>query len=176
MPQGTARLRLAVPDGREDLQHVSAGDLRDGNLSDPGENVGVQALQPVRRRFGIAPAGPLPLHHAPGGFGEGGNALGAALLRQGIPARACQLAVGQGLVPGLGQRDQGGAAESELALAAPDEEALNPAPGAAGLDEQVQPVAVTVPSRRSRAHEGSREGLLGMAAFGAWSYGKCGAD
>ena len=34
------------------------------------------------------------------------------------------------------------------------------------LDEQVQPVAVSVPSHPGRAHEGGRQGLVWMAAFG----------
>ncbi len=48
---------------------------------------------------------------------------------------------------------------------ASNEEALNPASGTAGLDEEVQSVSVGVPSGRSGANEGRREGLLGMAAF-----------
>ena len=43
---------------------------------------------------------------------------------------------------------------------------LDPASGSARLDEEVEAVAIAVSARRGRAHEGSREGLVGMAALG----------
>ena len=77
-----------------------------------------------------------------------------------------QLAVGRRLFASLGQRQQPDAAESQLAAAATNDQPLNPAPGSAGLHVQVQPVAVSVSSRRSGTHEGSRQGLVGMVALG----------
>ena len=62
-----------------------------------------QARHPLAGVSRIAPAGPLLFQHTSGGFGEGGYALGAALLRQRVPALAGELAVGQRLLPGLGQ-------------------------------------------------------------------------
>ena len=141
-------LRLPVPDGREDLEHVGAGDLRDGHLADAREGEPPQARHPLAGVSRVAPAGPLLFQHTGGGFGKGRYALGAALLRQRVPALAGKPAVGQRLFPGLGQRHQGEAAESELTAAAADDEALNPAPGSAGLDKEEQAVAVGVSSRR----------------------------
>ncbi len=114
----------------------------------------------------VPPSALLLFQHAHGGFGEGRNALAASLLGKRVPALTGELAVGERLLPGLCQGDQGNAAESELAAAAADEEALNPAAGSAGLDEQVQSVSIGVSSGRSGANEGGREGLLGMATLG----------
>jgi len=53
-----------------------------------------------------------------------------------------------------------------LAAPAADDEPLDPASGAGGLDDEVQALAVAVPSGRSGADEGGRQGLVGMAALG----------
>ena len=71
----------------------------------------------ARRRWRTPPAGPLLLQHARSGFGEGRDALGAALLGERVPALPGELAVGRRLFPDLGQRDQGKAAESKLTAA-----------------------------------------------------------
>ena len=115
--------------------------------------------------FRITPAVPLLLQHTHGGFGEGGDTLGPSFLCKRVSALAGELAVGERLLPGLGQGNEGNAAETELTAAASDEEALNPASGTAGLDEEVQSVPIGVSAGRSGANEGRREGLLGMAAF-----------
>ena len=114
----------------------------------------------------IAPAGPLLFQHTGGSFGEGGDALAAALLGERVSALAGELAVRQRLLPGLGQGDQGEAAESKLTAAATDDEALNPAAGTGRLDEEVEAIAVGVSSGRGGAEERGRKGLLGMAAGG----------
>ena len=80
---------------------------------------------------------------------------------KGIAARAGELAVGERLLAGLGERDQFDAAESELALVAPDDEALNPASGSGLPDVEVESVPVAVSSGRSGAHGGGREPLVG---------------
>ena len=110
------------------------------------------------------PAAALLLEDTSGGFGEGGHALDAAFLGKGVAAGPGQHAVGEGLLAGLGERDERGGAESEFAAPAADDEPLDPAPGPGGLDEQVQAVAVCVPSGRRGADEGGREGLVGMAS------------
>ena len=89
-----------------------------------------------------APAAALLLEDALGGLGEGGHAVGAALLCEGVAPGAGELAVGQGQLARLGERDERGGAESELAAAAADDDALDPASRSGGLDEQVQAVAV----------------------------------
>ena len=97
---------------------------------------------PGLRLAGAAPPALLLLDHAPGGVGEGGHARGAAALGQWVAARAGELAVGKGLLAGLGERDERDGAESELAAAAADNEALDPASGFGGLSEEIQAVAV----------------------------------
>ena len=87
------------------------------------------------------------------------------ILGKRVPALAGELAVGERLLPCLGQGDERNAAETELTAAASDEEALNPAAGSAGLNEEVQSVSIGVSTGRSGTNEGRREGLLGMAAF-----------
>ena len=71
---------------------------------------------------------------------------------------------GEGLLAGVGERDERGGAESEFAASSADDEPLDPAAGAGGLDEKVQPVAVSVPSLRGGTDEGGRERLGGMPA------------
>ena len=122
----------------------------------------LHAVPPVLRVPLAAPAAALLFEHAPGGLGEGGNALSAALLGEGVAAGPRQLAVGEGLLAGFGERDERGGAETEFAAPAADDEPLDPASGAGRLDEQVQPVAVSVPSWRGGTDEGGRERLVGM--------------
>ena len=138
-----------MPDRGEDLKHVGAGDLRDRHLADAREGEPPQARHPLAVVTPAAPAVPLLFQHTRGGFGEGGDALGAAFLGKGIPALTGELAVGQRFLSSLGQGDQGEAAESQLAATATDDEPLNPAPGSAGLDEEVQSVSIGVSSGRS---------------------------
>ena len=90
--------------------------------------------------------------------------LGAALVGQRIAAGACELAVGEGLFAGLGERDEGDAAESEFAPPASDHEPLDPAAGSSRLHVAVQAVTVGVSSRRGGPNEGGRECLVGVAA------------
>ena len=131
--------------------------------ADAGEGEAFQAAQPGLGVCGVAPAGPLLLHHGASGFGEGGHALGAAPLGQRVAARAGELAIGERLLAGFGERDQAGAAETEFAAASPDDEALDPAAGSGRLDieVEVQAVAVCVRSRRSGGDEGGGSWTIG---------------
>ena len=63
------------------------------------------------------------------------NTLHPALVGQRVSARPRQLAVGEGLLAGLGER---GGAETEFAAPAADDEPLDPASVAGRLDEEVQ--------------------------------------
>ena len=126
------RVRLPVPDGREDLKHVGARDLGDRHLADAREGEPPQAGQPLAGVIPTAPAGLLLFQHKRSRFGKGRNALGAALLGERVSAFTGQLAVGEGLLPGLGQGNEGEGAESELTAASTDDEALNPATGSVG--------------------------------------------
>ena len=128
--------------------------------ADAGEGEAFQTAQPGLGVCGVAPAGPLLLHHGASGFGEGGHALGAAPLGQRVAARAGELAIGERLLAGLGERDQAGAAETEFAAASPDDEALDPAAGSGRLDIEVQAVAVCVPSGRAAGRRGRRRRLM----------------
>ena len=157
-------LRLHVPDRREDLQHVGAVDLRDRPVPDGREGVALKAPQPVVRVPPAAPSALLLLDDAPGRFGKGGNALDAPPLGQRVPAGPGQLAVGEGQLAGFGERDEPDGAESEFAPSSADDEPLDPASRALGLDVEEQAVPVGVASRRRGTDEGGREGLFGMAA------------
>ena len=105
-----------------------------------------EAPPPVLRVPPAAPTSALLFEHAPGGFGEGGNTLDAGLGGQWVAPGPRQLAVGEGHFAGFGERDERGGTESEFAAASADDEALDPASGASRLDEQIQPVAVSVAS------------------------------
>ena len=143
LPQPPGGVRLRVPDGSEDLQHVGARDLRDRHLPDAREGVPLEGQDPLAALRPTSPAGLLLFHNTRGGFGEAWHALRTTLLGKRVAALAGQLTVGQRLLPRLGERDQRDAAEPELAALAPDDQALNPDPGSARLDE-----AVRVSSRR----------------------------
>ena len=148
-PDDPARARTQQPSHRA---YIEAANLRAGlkHEADPRELIRDYLVQ--------------RLEHALGGFGERRNALDAAFLCEGVAARAGQHPVGEGLLAGLGERDEGGGAETEFAAPAADDEPLDPASGSGRLDEQVQPVAVRVASGRCGTDEGGREGLVGMAA------------
>ena len=77
----------SVPDRGEDLQHVGSVDLGDGPAADAGEGVPLHAPPPVCACHRPLQAGALLSEDARGGLGEGGDALGAALLREGIAVR-----------------------------------------------------------------------------------------
>ena len=104
LTHGPRRLRLDVPDGREDLQHVRTVDLRDRPLADARERVPLEAPQPVVRVVLAAPAAALLLDDALGRFGERGNALDASPVGERVAPGPRQLAVGQGNLTGFGQR------------------------------------------------------------------------
>ena len=175
LPQPPGGVSLRVPDGSEDLKHVGASDLRDRHLPDAREGVPLEGQDPLAAVRPTSPAGLLLFYHARGGFGEARYALPTMLLGKRVAALAGQLAVGQRLFPGLGEGDQRDAAESRArGLPTPDEQALNPASGSARLDEEVQPVAVRVSSRRGGAHESSRQGLVWMTALGLGFPGRAG--
>ena len=82
------RLRLPVPDGREDLKQVGAGNLRDRHLADAREGQPPQARQPLAGVFPVAPAGPLLFQHTGSSFGVGGDGLATSLLGERVPALA----------------------------------------------------------------------------------------
>ena len=159
------RVRLHVPDRKEDLQDIAAGHLRDRHPADVRKGVAPKARHPVMGLPLIAPAGALLLHHPLGGFGEGGHVPRAASFDQGISPLAGQLAVGPRLLAGLGEGHQRHAAESEVAAPAADDEALDPAPGSARLDEEVQAVAVAVSARWGGADESGGKRVVRMAAL-----------
>ena len=164
LAHGARRLRLAVPDRCEDLQHVGRVDLGDRPAADAREGVALDAAHPVLRVPPAAPATLLLLEYLPGGVGEGGHLPHAALLVPRVGARAGKPAVGQRQLARLGEGNQRRGAEAELAAAAADDEPLDPASSSAGLNEQVQAVAVGVASWRGRADEGGRERLVRMAS------------
>ncbi len=96
------------------------------------------APPPVLR---VPPAGPAAalLSEDPfGGLGEGGHALGAALLGEGVSTGSRQLAVGESQLAGLGELDERRGTDSEFAAASADDEPLDPASGSGRLNEQIQ--------------------------------------
>ena len=125
-----------MPDRGEDLQHVGGVELGDRPAADAGEGVAFKAPPPVLRVPLAAPATAFLFKHALRGFGKGGNAPDAALLGEVIAPGPRQLAVGEGLLAGLGERDERGGAEPEFASPAADDEPLDPASGAGRLDEE----------------------------------------
>ena len=163
-----------VPDGREDRQHVGAGDRGDGHPADAREGVPLKAVPPRPDLLGVLPAGPLLLDHSGGRVGKDGHALGAAPLDERVSTLAGELAVGHGLLAGLGERDEGDGAEAEFAAPAADDEALDPAAGARRLDVEVQAVAGDVVPRRCGSDQRGGEGVVGMAASTLGSAGRLG--
>ena len=57
----------------------------------------------------------------------------------GAPPSAGKLVVGEGLFAGLGNRDQGAAADSKVTVTAADDEALNLTAGSVRLDQEIAP-------------------------------------
>ena len=119
---------LLVPDRSENSDHVGARHLRDRHLPNVREGVVLQARQPELCMSGGAPARPQLLPDRPGGGREAGHRLGPSLLGPGVSPVAGQLPVGERFLARFLERDQGESAEPELGSAAPDGEALDPAP------------------------------------------------
>ena len=142
-----------MPDGGEDLEHVSRGHLGDRDSANARERIGAQTARPFLGVLGVAPAKPLLRQHHGGSLFERGEALGMTLLGQRIPARPRSLAVGERRLARLGQRHQRVAAEPEHAGPTPNDQSLHPPPGARRVHAQVQPVAVAVEAGRGGAHE-----------------------
>ncbi len=159
-------LRLAVPDGFEDFQHIVGRHLGDRPLADAGENIVLEAAPPVAGVARVAPALAQLVPDPLGGRGEQRYALGAAAVGERVSAVAGELAVDEGLVAGLGERDEPDAAESDVAPPAADRDALDPAAGAGGLDDEVESVTVAVPSDRRVADERGRESLVRVLPAG----------
>ena len=87
-----------------------------------------------------------------------------SLLGKRISTLTGELAANEGLLPGFGQGDQGGAAEPKLTETATDDEALNPAAGSAGWTKRYNPFpSACLPGG---AEEGGRKGVAGVAAGG----------
>ena len=88
-------------------------------------------------------------------------------LREGIAAGPGHLPKVHGLLPGLRERDQGHAAEPEVAPAALNDRAQNPALRAARGHAEIQAAAVGHPAsacpRSSRLHRAGGESLVRMA-------------
>ena len=142
--------------------HVGAAHLRHRLPADVGEGEAGDAGHPVAAVLGVAPAGAHLVPDALGGGGEGRGG-GGALLGHGVAAGAGELAVGEGLGAGLLERDEGKAAEADLAPPAVDGEPLHPAAAARRLDLQVQALAVAVAAGPGDAvYEVGRQGVLGM--------------
>ena len=118
LTEPSGRLRLRVPDGSEDLQHIGARDLRHRHLPDTWEGVPLEGQDPLAAVRPTSLAGLLLFHHMCGGFGEAWHALRTTFLCERVATLAGQLAVGQGLLPSLGERDQRDPAEPELAAPA----------------------------------------------------------
>ena len=172
LTHGAGRLRLRVPDRREDLQHVGRVDLGDWPGADAGEGVTL-----------------------PGCESSSARATGRASRRASVqtraarprrswerpPRAACRPAghrptvpVSDWRAPARGPwRDERGGAETEFAPSSADDEPLDPASGAGWLDEEVQPVPVCVPSWWGGTDEGGRQRLVGMASSALGSRG-CG--
>ena len=155
-------------------QHVGARDLRDRPGADAREGVPHKAVPPGPDLLGVLPAALLLLDDAAGGFGKRGNALDTPLVGQRVAALTGELAVGDGLLAGLGERDEGDRAEPEFRAPAADDEALDPASRAGRLDVEVESVAVDVVSGRCTADEGGGEGVVGMASPALGSAGRRG--
>ena len=106
--------------------------------------------------------------HGDGGLGEGGHALEAALVGERVAAGACELAVGEGQLAGLGERDELDAAESELVFPAADDEALDPASGPGTLDVELAAAGIEIDARTATpAWQGERLDL-GWALSVLW--------
>ena len=135
-------------------------------MADAREDMVLEAPPPVAGVARVAPALPQLVPDAFGGGGEQGDALGAAAVGQRVSAVAGELAVGNGPLAGLGERDEPDAAESDVAPPATDRDALDPAAGAGGLDDEVESVSIAVSSDRCVADERSRESLVGMGSAG----------
>ncbi len=169
--------RLLVPDRSQNPDHVRARHLRNRHLPDVREDVSFQASQPEPGMQGGAPARSQLLPDRPGGVREGGHRLGPPLLGPGVAPVAGQLPVRERLLARFLERDEGETAEPELGSAAPDREALDPAPAARGPHVEIESLAVAVASGPVHVADKGRcqsvEGMLPAGLASRGSFGEC---
>ena len=162
---GHARRRR--PDRCQHGHDVGGGDGVDALAPDAGEGVALERGAPPPGELRPAlPAGLADGDHRIEGVGERRGAAGAPACGAGVAAAPGYPAVLQRDLAGLLERDVCEAAEAELALAAVDGEALDPglaAAAGAGLDEEVEAVAVAVSPWAVAGGDGADEcGVEGM--------------
>lgn len=149
------RLVLVVPDRHEHAHHVRGPDPVHPLAADAGKRVGPKRRHPLAR-VPVGPVRPVHVEHLGGRLLE--RRHGTAALRPRVAARPGHLAVGDGRVPGLGQRHEADGAEPQLPALAVDEKPLDPLLVAGWLDAQHEAMLVPVQARFVDApHEGGGE-------------------
>ncbi len=113
-----------------------------------GESMGLQQVPPLYLMCGAPPSGAMNGDGFSGSFLERGTALRLPFHGQGVAASARQLAVREGFLSGLGERNQGIAAQAERSGFAMNDQALQPAPSTVGINAKVQAISVAVETIR----------------------------
>jgi len=129
--------RLLRPQRSQDGQHVFAAYLVHWHIAKSWEGVALHLLPPVGGDLGAPPTRSVRLESLPGCFTEARHS-GLTLLSKRVATAPCETAVLERLVPRLGQTDQRGAAEADVAALSVDCDSLYPTLGPAQCDVQVQ--------------------------------------
>jgi len=132
------------------------------------QGVVFQALEPVGRLSGAVQPVPFCSTTVAATSARVDMPRKRPAVRQRVAARAGERALGEGLLAGLGERDEMDAAESEFVLPAADDKALDPASGPGTLDVEVEAIAVGVRLRRVRS--GRKRRRVGCGGAGPWAW------
>ena len=90
-------MEIVGPPAFEDLEHVAAGDFRDGAVAEAWKDVSFQARRPGVRVLRVAPAGSFLFEDPRGGLRERRDASRSALLGERITVGSREPAVGEGV-------------------------------------------------------------------------------
>ena len=123
---------LARPQRQQHRHHVRRRHPVDGDAGELREGVIAEAALPLARGLAaLAPAALVDREDLVRSLLERRDARGVVSAgRPRVAAIPCELAVGAGQLPGLGQRDGAEPSEAELPRPAPHHQPLDPAPGA----------------------------------------------
>ena len=144
---------LDVPDGGEDFQNVGSSDIANRHVSDDGEGVIPQGVDPLIDMLAVAPTlRPLPVHLL-GRILKGRHAWhGKALLLIGdrVDAAIGFGAIDCGHLARFGERDFMQGAQAEITALAVNGEAQGLALAAVGVDLEIEAAAIAMPARRCK--------------------------
>jgi hypothetical protein len=123
-------------------------DLINLHFADGRECILAKGIDPLRRMLPIPPAGLVLSANGLRSVGKSWNSgLGSPLLYKRIAAFTSAFSIAERLFSRLGQRDQAGSSESNVASATLDDRSQHPPLCAGWIDDQIKAISIGVSAR-----------------------------